>query len=289
VSGARAVAIGYASLDRAIRVEALPAPDTTAIVRRRLSDPWPSPAGCGPAIAHALAVAGVPSGCVSWVADDLPGRELRGWLRAAGVDVRGVALVGSRTAESMLIYDASGACSVIYDPGDAVVGGLDDAQRALVAGAELVCVSVGYAGATRDALDALSPEARLVWSVKADADAFPPDLVARLLARADAIALSRGERDFVARQAPGAAPRPDALVVETRGADGAVWTRGDERGSAPAQPLRATDTTGAGDAFVGGLVTGLLEDFDDARAAVARAIDTSAALLRRRALEEETA
>ncbi|MGW3245327.1 PfkB family carbohydrate kinase [Streptomyces sp. NPDC001070] len=50
-----------------------------------------------------------------------------------------------------------------------------------------------------------------------------------------------------------------SLVVLTRGAAGAVahWAPGG-RHSVPAHPVRVTDTIGAGDAFMAGLLAGLL-------------------------------
>ena len=52
-------------------------------------------------------------------------------------------------------------------------------------------------------------------------------------------------------------PRVPLLVV-TRGPDGAVAVRGDERVAVPAEPVRAVvDTTGAGDLFAAGVLAGL--------------------------------
>lgn len=284
---ARAVALGYASLDRAVRVGALPTADVTARVLERLSEPWPRPGGCGPGIAHALAQAGVATACVSWVAADAHGRRVRDWLRAADVDDGGVRDTGTRSPEATLLYDPDGGCACLYDPGDAEVDGLDDEQAALVADAHCVCFAVGPAAATRAALELVRADALVAWSVKADPSAFDTGLVDRLLARADVVALSRGERAFVERSARGG-PRPGALVVETAGVGGATWRRDGRSGTVPARRVDVRDATGAGDAFVGGLLAGLLADAEDADAAVRRGIDTSAALLAART-EEGTA
>jgi sugar/nucleoside kinase (ribokinase family) len=187
------------------------------------------------------------------------------------------------------VYAADGRAVCIYDPGDAVAGGLSTAQAAAVARADLVCLTVAPAAATADALDHVRPPATLVWSVKADRDAFPPELVERLLERADVVALSRGERPFLAgpeRAEP--TFRPGALVVETRGARGVRWQRGEEAGESAVDPLPVTDTTGAGDAFVAGLITRLVQDPQDAGAAVAAGIANSRALLEAR-IKEATA
>lgn len=46
-------------------------------------------------------------------------------------------------------------------------------------------------------------------------------------------------------------------VIVTLGERGLIWQRGDARGSLPAFPVKAIDTTGAGDAFHGALAAGL--------------------------------
>jgi sugar/nucleoside kinase (ribokinase family) len=285
----RAVVLGYASADHAVRVDALPAPDSTAIVRARLGTPWPRLGGCGPVIAAHLARAGLDAACVSWVADDAAGRRTRAALAYAGVDVAPIVVAGTRTASSQLVYAADGRAICIYDPGDAVGDGLHDAQASAIAAADLVCLTVAPAAATGAALDHMPAAATLVWSVKADRDAYPPELVARLLERADVVAFAHGERPFLAEQL-GCEPafRADALVVETRGAAGVVWRRGAETGEAAVQPIAVADTTGAGDAFVAGIVTRLVQDQRDAAAAVAAGIANSRALLEAR-IKEATA
>lgn len=51
-----------------------------------------------------------------------------------------------------------------------------------------------------------------------------------------------------------------ALVVVTRGGDGAVVQRADERHDVPTQPVKVVDTTGAGDAFAAGFLAGYSRD-----------------------------
>jgi len=277
---------GYASGDHCVLVDAFPATDGTAVVRRRLSRPWPRLGGCGPQIAWHLAAAGVPAACLTWVAADDVGSALLAQLERSGADTAGVVVGGRRTAESFIAYDAGGRSACFYDPGDATRDDLAPGQRALVAAADLVCLTVGPAGATRAALAATRPEARLVWSVKADPDAYPSELVEGLLERADVVALSAGERDFLEQRAPGKAPREDAIVIETRGADGVCWRRGERGGHVPVRPLDVRDTTGAGDALVAGVIAQLVRDADDVPTAVAAGIDSSRALLERRGREE---
>ena len=279
------VVSGYASADHTVLVDAFPDENGTAVVRRRLSRPSPRLGGCGPQIAAQLARAGVPAECLTWVADDEIGRAVRDQLVRSGAGTAGVLVCGSRTAESYIAYDAAGRSACFYDPGDANRDDLTLAQRAQVAAATWLCLTVGPAGATHAALDAVSDAARVVWSVKADPDAYPPALVRRLLARADVVALSAGERPFLDERAADQG-RPDAIVIETHGARGVRWARGETGGDVPVRPLRVTDSTGAGDALVAGVVAQLLRDADDVPTAVAAGVDSSRVLLEGRGREE---
>jgi sugar/nucleoside kinase (ribokinase family) len=266
-------------------VDALPAPDATAIVRRRLSRPWPRLGGCGPEIAAHLAAAGVGTACLTWVGDDAIGRALLGQLEASGADTSGVVVDGGRSPESFIVYDAQGRTACFFDPGDATADTLSRDQRELVGAAELVCLTVAPAAATEAALDDTAPDARLVWSVKADRDAYPRPLVERLLARADVVALSAGERAFL----DGRTPRHDAIVIETHGAGGVRWEHRGRVGHHEVSRIAVRDTTGAGDALVAGAIAQLRRDADDVAAAVAAGIESSRALLERRGREEEGA
>ncbi|WP_333874690.1 carbohydrate kinase family protein [Methylobacter sp.] len=52
------------------------------------------------------------------------------------------------------------------------------------------------------------------------------------------------------------------VVVITLGERGLIWQRGNEQGAAPAYPVTAIDTTGAGDAFHGAFAAGLALGLD---------------------------
>jgi sugar/nucleoside kinase (ribokinase family) len=78
-----------------------------------------------------------------------------------------------------------------------------------------------------------------------------------LFANEEELAALTGEAEFEAGLAALAARVP--LAVVTRGADGAVAVRGDERAEVAAEPVdRVVDTTGAGDLFSAGFLTGLV-------------------------------
>ncbi|MEN1975994.1 carbohydrate kinase family protein [Cellulomonas olei] len=254
--------LGYASLDHAMQLAAFHGPDATSVVTGRLSDEWPRPGG----IAHhvrALRAAGADEVLpVSWVGPDAGGDAWTAALVAAGAATAGVRVCGTRTPSSYLMYAGDGGAVCVFDPADCHgdAGALTPAQQDAVRSAGWCLLAVAPQQATRDALALLPDGARLVWAVKHDAQAYPPDLVEALLARADVVSLSAGERPFLDR--PGRTleerVRPGTLVVETRGAAGVHARLGGEADDVPVTPVTAVDTTGAGDTFVGTLVAGLL-------------------------------
>ena len=67
---------------------------------------------------------------------------------------------------------------------------------------------------------------------------------------------------------------PHAGVVLTLGSEGAWAMRGEERAFQPAIPVKAVDTTAAGDTFMGYFVTGMLRG-EPLKAILARAAKAS--------------
>ena len=111
------------------------------------------------------------------------------------------------------------------------------------------------------------PGAALVWAVKADPRAVPPDLAAALAARADVVIFSRGEAEFAvealaAANASGRSP----LRIETRGREGVAYMQNGATRIVPADPVDADDSTGAGDTFVGGFVVAWMKTGDPEKA-----------------------
>ncbi len=292
--------VGYACLDSSTSVRAFHGIDATSILERPLVSSAPAPGG----IAHltrAVAAGGAHPDAVSWVGDDHGGRA---WTEAVGRTggTAGIVTAGTRSPSATLIEVGTGGTICLFDPGDCQGTALDAAQSRAIEESGWTLLTVAPRTVTEAVLSALPPAARLVWAVKHDEDAYDGAMVERLLARADVVSFSRGERPYLSR---GGTPverlvRPGALVVETRGADGVGWARADGT-STPRQhpiavdPLDVDDTTGAGDTFVGTLTALLassapvasLEDttIDEL---VTRASRAATALLRERTTSSAT-
>jgi sugar/nucleoside kinase (ribokinase family) len=277
------VVTGYASLDYAARLDSPPQPDKTATILSRPAE-WPRLGGSPAYVAAALVAAGAGDAApISWVGDDAEGASYRSGLKALGVRTDGIAAAPGRTPVCVLVYPPDGRCHCLYDPGLTAEACLSERQRALVDSAEAICVAVGPTQATWETLRRARPDAALVWAVKADPRAVTPDLAAALAARADVVAFSRGEADFVADAFAAAdAPVGGRLRIETRGREGAAYMQNGVTRIVRADAVDADDTTGAGDAFVGGFLAAWIRTREP-ETAVAAGVASARALLLARA------
>ena len=275
--------IGYASLDYAVRLDRPSRLDRTATILSRPSD-WPRVGGSAAYVCAALAACGVRDALpISWIGDDAEGARYRDGVRRLGVSDEGITTRRGQSPVCILAYEPGGGCHCFYDPGLHKPLELDARQAALIAAADTLCVTIGPPEATRAALALARPEAALIWAVKADPRAAPPDIAAALVARADAVVFNRGEAPFVdeAFAAAAAAPRR-AIRIETRGRDGVAVAEGGVTHVLPVDPVEVEDTTGAGDTMVGGFIAARTKGADAVSAAKA-GVETARAFLLARA------
>jgi ribokinase len=276
----RVVITGFSSFDYTLRLAKPMVADKTTTIDWR-PDEWPRLGGPPAFIATAMVRVGfddvVP---VSWVGLDTESERFRAALAEAGVNIDGIARLEGRMPTSVLAYEPDGGCHCLFDPALTGPQILDERQSALVAAADWVCLTVGPPEVTEQVLALIRPETKLVWSVKVDERVMPGDLAARVAARADIAAWSQGEAEFATRAfSSGASGRPGRLRIETRGSRGVVLHMEDEEARFPVRPIDTGDTTGAGDTFLGGFLAALVQQQDDARAAIRGGIKSVEALL----------
>jgi ribokinase len=271
----RVVVVGYASLDYVVRLDSPPVADRTSTILSRAAQ-WPRLGGSPAYVAAALVAGGVAEVIpISWVGDDREGGRYRASLAERGVSLSGVGVRPGRTPICILAYEPDGGCHCLYDPGLHAAAELDEGQRALVAAAEAVCITVGPSRATREALALAPANAQLAWVVKADPRAVPGDLATALAARADAIIFSRGEAGFVDQAIGQAAAARQSVLIETRGASEVAIKQQGGVHVVPVEAVETDDPTGAGDTFAGGFLAAWLS-----RAATPMATKAGAAAAR---------
>jgi len=271
---------GYASLDYIVDLDGALSADRTTLIRARPD--WGGLGGSPSYVGRAMAAEGVSDvALISWVGADPEGDHYRALLARAGLGAEGVEQRPGPTPIAILAYQPDGGCVCMYDPGLGKVADLSEAQRAIVAAADWVCLTVGPPAATRSILAAARPDARVVWAVKNDPGSMPADVVAALAARADVISCSRGEAAYVG-DALSVAPARARLLIETLGAEGARASWQDGKATVGVERVDVANTTGAGDSFIGGLIVGLAGNFDDPAAAMRRGASAARRMLQGR-------
>jgi sugar/nucleoside kinase (ribokinase family) len=255
---------GYPSLDYICRVSHSPAVGETGLVRS-----LPSRytfGGCGANVAVGLARLGFRTAVAMVVGDDGPGQAYVSQLQAEGVDTRDVIrLPQSSTSESRLYVNPAGEYQNFFYPGaaDAWQGelGLKLLPETLHA-----LLTVGALPYNRQFAQLVHRAGiPLIWQLKPDIYAYPPEVLADLAHRSVLLLMNRIECDYLtstlALSGPaGLLSEITRLVVVTRGADGSRIFEAEHVHDVPVvSPLRSVDTTGAGDAFSAGFLAGWLQ------------------------------
>jgi ribokinase len=208
-------------------------------------------------VAAWLADLGAPAVFVGRVGDDVAGRAAVAELEAAGVDVRVEVDPVRATGCCVVIVEPGGERTMLPDPG------ANDAPAALppgLLGAGDHLHVAGYAllraGARPGAVAALQT-ARAAGALTS-LDPSSAALLSRDTFAGLRFDLVRANRDELLALTGGADPAGllglAAEVVVTLGAGGALWTDGRLTERVPAEPAEVVDTTGAGDAFVAGVL-----------------------------------
>ncbi|MFF5443673.1 ribokinase [Streptomyces sp. NPDC012888] len=222
------------------------------------------PGGKGANQAVAAARAGASVTMIGAVGTDEFGTRLRAALRTAGVGTEGLRTVEGASGTAHITVDDEGGNSIIVIPGaNARVTGLEpgDEQRIAAARALLLQLEVPMDAVLAGARAAREHGVRTVLT-PAPAQPLPPELLAvtdLLVPNEHEAAALTGLTD--PRQAAEALLQQVPEVVVTLGAAGALYAARGAREplTVPAPPVRAVDTTAAGDTFAGALATALGE------------------------------
>ncbi len=262
------VGLGYASWDYLGIVPAPPVFDADTMTLARFAS-----CGGGPVATALVTLArlGARVGYLGVLGDDESGRRVLADLRREGVDVsRVVVRPGVRSHTCLVLVEAgTGRRSILCDRGTLGALPLGDADRAYIARARFLHLDGQFMAAAivaacwaREAgvcvsLDANRPRPRL--------DELLP-LVDVLVTSATFPAAYTGRDDLAQAMRALQALGPETVVV-TLGAQGCAYLEDEQIVRVPGLAVEVVDTTGAGDAFHGAYLLGLLQGWDAARTA----------------------
>lgn len=258
----RIALLGSANMDFVVRQPRLPAPGETIFGSGFAT----VPGGKGLNQAVAAARLGGSVDFLGAVGDDAQGAELRALMAAEGIGTEGVAASAEPTGTAHISVVDSGENSIVVVSGaNSTVTSLTDAGRAAIAAATFLVMQCEL---PLPALEAGIEAARAagVFTVLTPAPVMPfPD---GFLASVDLVVPNQGEAIELTGE-PDPVRAAELLstggtwAIVTLGAEGAVVAHdGTVLGLAPARPVTAVDTTGAGDTFVGALVARLAATAD---------------------------
>ncbi|MEV7968819.1 ribokinase [Sphaerisporangium sp. NPDC088356] len=255
------------------------APKRGETVTGRAFSTVPGGKGANQAIAAARAGAGV--AFVGAVGDDAFGPVMRETLESAGVDVSRLRVVPGSSGIAHIVVDDEGGNSIIVVPGaNGTVTGVSQDDLAVIARSDALLLQLEL---PMEAVVAAARQAEVpVILTPAPAQELPREL----LAAVGLIVPNEHEAEAITGLAdPGEALEalldlvPEAVI--TLGGEGALYgSRSGERLRVPAVPVKAVDTTAAGDTFVGALAVARAEGRP--RAEALRFAATAAALSVRR-------
>jgi sugar/nucleoside kinase (ribokinase family) len=256
---------GYPSIDHIANVSHSPGVGETARLYE-LPDNV-TYGGCGTNVGVALARLGFRVGAAVVLGDDLYGMDYSRHLAALGIDTANViALRGHKTSRSFLFLNPDGQYQNFFFPGaaDSWSGPLE------LKGVENYCyalVTVGQFDYNRQFVAQVrATDVPLVWSLKPDIVAYPPDMIEDFARASAFIIMNHIEAAYVLeslhhRKVEDLLRETTEGVIITRGEHGAQVITAGGKVDVPAVPPReVVDPTGAGDGFTAGFLAGLLRD-----------------------------
>ncbi|MEO7234474.1 MAG: sugar kinase [Lapillicoccus sp.] len=253
-------------------------------------------AGAESNVAIGLARLGHTVGFVTRVGDDSIGRMITETLRGEGVDVGGVVVDPSApTALMVRQHRTADALTVVYYRDGAAGSRLEPADVPDLTGARLLHVTgitPALSGSADETVTAAVRAARaaglvvsldvnhrsLLWTAAAAGAALGPLLDAvDIVFGGDEELLMLAQRDDgdVETAVKGLLAQRPSVVVRKRGSDGATAYGDFGAVERSAVPVTAVDPVGAGDAFVAGFLSGLLDGADPG-ACLDRAVECGA-------------
>lgn len=258
------VVLGSLNMDLSIRVPRIPLPGETISGENLITNAG----GKGANQAAACANLGCQVTMIGAVGQDDFGRRMKEGLSRRGVNV---AFVKEESATpsgtAMIMVDATGENVIVLSAGANSRVEIDETIEELIREAKILLVQLEIPtgvvfkaiSIARDAgvpvLLNPAPAIALPQEIYPKIDYLVPNEVeASILSGVDVIDIASAEKAAGILLDKGV-----KTVIITLGADGAFLATGNTRHAIPAMKIEAVDTTGAGDAFIGGFASAVVE------------------------------
>jgi ribokinase len=259
------VVIGSLNMDLSIRVPRIPLPGETISGENFIT----SAGGKGANQAAACANLGSQVTMIGAVGQDDFGRRMKEGLRKTGVNVSFIQEnPGVPSGTAMIMVDSAGENVIVLSAGANSYVVIDRNTEELIRNAKILLlqleipVDVVYQ-AIEIANDAgvpvllnPAPAIALPQGIYSKIDyLIPNEIEASILSGIEVVDIASAEK-----AASVLLDRGVKTVIITLGANGAFLASGNDRHAIPAMKINPVDTTGAGDAFIGGFATAIVEE-----------------------------
>jgi ribokinase len=258
------VVIGSLNMDLSIRVPRIPLPGETISGENLVT----SAGGKGANQAAACANLGSQVTMIGAVGQDDFGRRMKEGLRKVGINVSFIQEnPGVPSGTAMIMVDAAGENVIVLSAGANSYVVIDRNAEELIRNAKILLLQLEIpTGIVFRSIEIANDAGVPVLLNPAPAIALPNEIYSRvdylIPNEIEASILSGVEVKDIASAEKAAGillDRGVKTVIITLGANGAFLASGNNRHAIPAMKINPVDTTGAGDAFIGGFATAIVE------------------------------
>ena len=277
------VVTGYASMDYVVALNGFVQVDKTTLVSHRDSTAWPRLGGCVSYVSVAAALAGHRVTPISWVGSDRDADAFRDGLNKLNISTAGIHRQSdSASPVAMLIYQADGSCSCLFDRAFSGTEILAPTQLDAIGRADHLCLTAGPGHLMDPILNARKPSAKLYWVLKNDVSCFTQQICERLSSEADVIFGNCAESHMI-----DGLTSQSTTIVTTNGTAGVDIYTGGLHIETKVNYVETNDPTGAGDTFAGGYIGALIGGGTTQKQAAIIAANSVSQLLMSRANSDE--
>jgi ribokinase len=261
------VVVGAAAVDTIARFEEMPKLDSITFA----DSCTVYPGGAGANVATGISLLGRRTAFLGKLGDDDGGRLLMKAFQESGVDTRGTRVVaGQRSSACFIPVDSHGNRVIYALGGVALLETADEIDTTLLTNVKALYIAEAFPEIALEVIRRsvpthpklfYSPGGVMIWAEKS--------LLNQVFAQTDVLFVSRSEAETLSgvsnpeESIKRVADLGPKIVIETVGSEGTLMFEDGRMVKVPAlQPPKVVDTTGAGDAFAAGVVTGYLEGMD---------------------------